>query len=347
MGRDFRNSGNPVRWASLRECQLAGYTASVVANHIAQQDSPGNIPAGTALLTPVDVRALCTALNIRPTKTLGQNFVHDGGTVRKIVREAGVGPGDKVLEIGPGLGSLTLALLESGAYVSAVEIDAALAAALPDTVARRHSTPENFALLHADALSITGPEQLACPPALRTGRLGAADSTQTFAPTALVANLPYNVAVPVLLTLMEALLSLETITVMVQLEVADRLAAAPGSRTYGVPSVKAAWYGSATRGAKISRHVFYPEPNVDSALVHLRLRPAPGNDDLRERVFTVVDAAFAQRRKTLRSALGSWAGSPAAAETILQRAGVSPQARGETLTIDDYVRIAQARELPN
>ncbi|MGJ9712900.1 16S rRNA (adenine(1518)-N(6)/adenine(1519)-N(6))-dimethyltransferase RsmA [Actinotignum sp. GS-2025d] len=351
----------------------------MVANHIAQQDSPGNtqpgstplgsgpasdtpassIPAGTTLLTPVDVRALCTALNIRPTKTLGQNFVHDGGTVRKIVREAGVGPGDKVLEIGPGLGSLTLALLESGAYVSAVEIDAALAAALPDTVARRHSTPENFALLHADALSITEPEQLACPPALRTGQPEAAatstvtastgdlGSTQTFAPTALVANLPYNVAVPVLLTLMEALPSLETITVMVQLEVADRLAAAPGSRTYGVPSVKAAWYGSATRGAKISRHVFYPEPNVDSALVHLRLRPAPGTDDLRERVFKVVDAAFAQRRKTLRSALGSWAGSPAAAETILQRAGVSPQARGETLTIDDYVRIAQARELPN
>ncbi|WQN45991.1 16S rRNA (adenine(1518)-N(6)/adenine(1519)-N(6))-dimethyltransferase RsmA [Actinotignum schaalii] len=305
----------------------------------------------------MDVRALCTALNIRPTKTLGQNFVHDGGTVRKIVREAGVGPGDKVLEIGPGLGSLTLALLESGAYVSAVEIDAALAAALPDTVARRHSAPENFALLHADALSLTGPEQLACPPALRTGQTeaaatvtastGAPGSTQSFAPTALVANLPYNVAVPVLLTLMEALPSLETITVMVQLEVADRLAAAPGSRTYGVPSVKAAWYGSATRGAKISRHVFYPEPNVDSALVHLRLRPAPGTDELRERVFTVVDAAFAQRRKTLRSALGSWAGSPAAAETILQRAGVSPQARGETLAIDDFVRIAQARELPN
>ncbi|MDY5138518.1 rRNA adenine N-6-methyltransferase family protein, partial [Actinotignum timonense] len=186
----------------------------------------------------MDVRALCTALNIRPTKTLGQNFVHDGGTVRKIVREAGVGPGDKVLEIGPGLGSLTLALLESGAYVSAVEIDAALAAALPDTVARRHSTPENFALLHADALSITGPEQLACPPALRTGHTevaatstvtastGDLGSTQSFAPTALVANLPYNVAVPVLLTLMEALPSLETITVMVQLEVADRLAAA-------------------------------------------------------------------------------------------------------------------------
>ncbi|MDY5147817.1 16S rRNA (adenine(1518)-N(6)/adenine(1519)-N(6))-dimethyltransferase [Actinotignum sanguinis] len=294
----------------------------------------------------MDVRALCTALNIRPTKTLGQNFVHDGGTVRKIVREAGVGPGDKVLEIGPGLGSLTLALLESGAYVSAVEIDAALAAALPDTVARRHSAPENFALLHADALSITEPEQLACPPALRTGQTGPG-TRQTFAPTALVANLPYNVAVPVLLTLMEALPSLETITVMVQLEVADRLAAAPGSRTYGVPSVKAAWYGNASRGAKISRHVFYPEPNVDSALVHLRLRPAPGNDELRERVFQVIDAAFAQRRKTLRSALGSWAGSPAAAETILERAGVSPQARGETLTIDDYVRIAQARDLAN
>ncbi|EPD26351.1 ribosomal RNA small subunit methyltransferase A [Actinotignum sanguinis] len=356
----------------------AGYTASVVANNIAQQDSPGNstagsgsagdtadgrTPAGTALLTPVDVRALCTALNIRPTKTLGQNFVHDGGTVRKIVREAGVGPGDRVLEIGPGLGSLTLALLESGAYVSAVEIDAALAAALPDTVARRHSSPENFALLHADALSITGPEQLACPPALCTGEIeavaGVVDtanvtsgtstpgSTPTFAPTALVANLPYNVAVPVLLTLMEALPSLETITVMVQLEVADRLAAAPGSRTYGVPSVKAAWYGSATRGAKISRHVFYPEPNVDSALVHLRLRPAPGTDELRERVFQVIDAAFAQRRKTLRSALGSWAGSPAAAETILERAGVSPQARGETLTIDDFVRIAQARDFAN
>ena len=288
--------------------------------------SPGSRAAG--LLGPTEVRGLSQALGIRPTKTLGQNFVHDAGTVRRIVRSAGVRPDDTVLEIGPGLGSLTLALLEAGARVIAVEIDPALARALPVTVAdRMPQAAGRLSLIEADALSITGPQSL--------------DETGN-PPTRLVANLPYNVAVPVLLTALEALPSLETVTVMVQAEVADRLAAEPGSRTYGVPSLKAAWYAAARPTLTISRHVFWPVPNVDSALVELVRRRPPATRATREQVFAVVDAAFAQRRKTLRKALAKLAGGADAAESALRAAGIDPARRGETLDITAFAALAEA-----
>ncbi|MEW6860537.1 16S rRNA (adenine(1518)-N(6)/adenine(1519)-N(6))-dimethyltransferase RsmA [Trueperella pyogenes] len=291
-----------------------------------------------ALLTPVHIRELADRLGIRPTKTLGQNFVHDAGTVRRIVRDAGVGEGDAVLEVGPGLGSLTLAILETGALLSAVEIDPPLAAALPATIdAMMPTACERFAVLCRDALKV-GNNDLAVPAAYAQAHPG-----QPFAPTHLVANLPYNVAVPVILTLLEELPTLRSVTVMVQLEVAERLAARPGSRVYGVPSAKANWYGDVRRGAKISRNVFWPVPNVDSALVHLERREvARFPEELRAQTFAVIDAAFAQRRKTLRSALGAWAGTPAQAESILHIAGVDPALRGERLDIEDFVKIARA-----
>ena len=289
------------------------------------------------LLNPTDIRQLATALGKRPTKTLGQNFVHDAGTVRRIVRDSGVGSGDAVLEIGPGLGSLTLALLEVGAEVSAVEIDPVLAGALPTTIAAHMpEAASRFAVQLMDAMNISGPAALAVPDSHAMHEAGAG-----FEPRHLVANLPYNVAVPVLLTLLERLPSLETVLVMVQAEVADRLAASPGSRTYGVPSVKVAWYADAARGAKVSRNVFWPVPNVDSALVSMRRHPIL-TDTPREEVFAVIDAAFAQRRKTLRAALAPWAGSPVRAEEILVRAGVDPQARGEKLAITEFIAIADA-----
>lgn len=276
-----------------------------------------------ALLGPAEIRDLAGRLGVRPTKQLGQNFVHDAGTVRKIVRTAGVQPGDRVVEIGPGLGSLTLGLLEAGADVIAVEIDRALAARLPATIAERMPQAQSrFEVLHADALEVTE----------LPGR----------APTALVANLPYNVAVPVLLTFLSRFDSLDRVLVMVQAEVADRLAAGPGSRTYGVPSVKAAWYATAHRAGTIGRSVFWPVPNVDSALVSLERRDPPVTTASREQVFAVVDAAFAQRRKTLRSALAGLAGSPAAAEAALRDAGIDPGLRGERLDVDAYARIAEA-----
>lgn len=285
-----------------------------------------NTAPRSGLLGPSDVRELCDQLNIRPTKTLGQNFVHDAGTVRRIVREAGVQAGESVLEVGPGLGSLTLALLEAGAEVTAVEIDPPLAAALPTTVAvRMPEAADRLQVILADAMTVSGPATL--------------NGAQ---PKRLVANLPYNVAVPVVLTLLEALPSLETVTVMVQAEVADRLAAGPGSRTYGVPSVKAAWYGQARRTITIGRSVFWPVPNVDSALVEIRRGHAPETTASRERVFAVVDAAFSQRRKTLRKALSTYVGSADAAQQALEAAGVDPSARGETLEIADYIRIAEA-----
>ena len=281
-----------------------------------------DVAAGN-LLTSSDIRELCTQLNIRPTKTLGQNFVNDPGTVRKIVRNAGVQAGEQVLEIGPGLGSLTLALLEAGAQVSAVEIDPPLAQALPTTAQARF--PEaKLQVFTADALTITGPESIG----------GAA-------PTRLVANLPYNVAVPIVLTVLEKLPSIQTVLVMVQAEVADRLAATPGNKIYGVPSAKVAWYASARRTLTIGRNVFYPVPNVDSALVKIERRPQPDTAATREQVFAVIDAAFAQRRKTLRQALAGLAGSAGAAQEALERAGVSPTARGETLDIDQFAAVAQ------
>ena len=279
------------------------------------------------LLGPTDVRGLVRALGVRPAKARGQNFVHDAGTVRRIVRRAGVRPGEDVLEIGPGLGSLTLALLEAGARVTAVEIDPRLARALPVTAASRlPDAAPRLRVVTADALTIDGPDALGA---------GAA-------PTRLVANLPYNVAVPVLLTLLAALPSLRSATVMVQAEVADRLAAAPGTGDYGVPSVKAAWYAAVRRTLTISRHVFWPVPNVDSALVELVRRRPPVTRATREQVFAVVDAAFGQRRKTLRKALAKLAGGADAAETALRAAGIDPARRGETLDIAAFAALTEA-----
>ncbi|GAA1988394.1 16S rRNA (adenine(1518)-N(6)/adenine(1519)-N(6)) -dimethyltransferase RsmA [Isoptericola halotolerans] len=277
-------------------------------------DTPG------ALLGPAEIRELAGRLGVRPTKTLGQNFVHDGGTVRKIVRAAGVEPGDRVVEVGPGLGSLTLGLLEAGASVVAVEIDPVLAGQLHTTV-HGHAPDADLELVTADAMDVT---DLPGAP-----------------PSALVANLPYNVAVPVLLTFLQRFDSLRSVLVMVQAEVADRLAAPPGSRTYGVPSAKAAWYGAARRSLTISRHVFWPVPNVDSALVEIVRHDPPVTTATREEVFRVVDAAFAQRRKTLRAALSGLFGSGPAAEEALRAAGVDPSLRGERLAIADFARIAE------
>ena len=274
----------------------------------------------SALLGPAEIRDLAGRLGVRPTKTLGQNFLHDGGTVRKIVRTAGLGPGERVVEVGPGLGSLTLGLVEAGASVVAIEIDPILAGQITDTVRARFPDAD-FEVVLSDALDVT---TLPGEP-----------------PTALVANLPYNVAVPVLLTMLQRFGSLERVLVMVQAEVADRIASVPGSKIYGIPSVKAAWYASARRAGTIGRSVFWPAPNVDSALVHLERRPPPSTTAPRERVFTVIDHAFAQRRKTLRAALSGLFGSAAVAETALRAAGVDPSARGETLDVEQFARIAE------
>ncbi|MEU2264728.1 16S rRNA (adenine(1518)-N(6)/adenine(1519)-N(6))-dimethyltransferase RsmA [Streptomyces sp. NPDC019645] len=276
-----------------------------------------------ALLGPADIRELAAALGVRPTKQRGQNFVIDANTVRRIVRTAEVRPDDVVVEVGPGLGSLTLALLEAADRVTAVEIDDVLAAALPTTIAARMpERKDRFALVHSDAMHV---RELPGP-----------------APTALVANLPYNVAVPVLLHMLERFPTIERTLVMVQSEVADRLAARPGNKVYGVPSVKANWYAEVKRAGAIGRNVFWPAPNVDSGLVSLVRRTEPLKTTAgRTEVFAVVDAAFAQRRKTLRAALAGWAGSPAAAEAALVAAGISPQARGESLTVEEFARIAE------
>ncbi|WP_027342573.1 16S rRNA (adenine(1518)-N(6)/adenine(1519)-N(6))-dimethyltransferase RsmA [Hamadaea tsunoensis] len=276
----------------------------------------------TGLLGPAEIRALAARLGVSPTKKLGQNFVHDPNTVRRIVTAAGLTSEDVVLEVGPGLGSLTLGLLEAAAHVHAVEIDAPLAAALPETAAERvPGVADRLTVHHQDALKAT-----------------AADFDP--APTALVANLPYNVAVPVVLHLLAELPSLRHGLVMVQLEVAERLTAGPGSKIYGIPSVKLAWYASARLAGKVPPNVFWPVPNVDSGLVAFTSREPPRTDVRREAVFAVVDAAFAQRRKTLRAALAGYAGSPPAAELLLRAAGVDPQARGEALTVKEFAAIA-------
>jgi len=274
------------------------------------------------LLGAADLRRRAAELGLRPTKTWGQNFVHDANTVRRIVRTAELASDDIVLEVGPGLGSLTLGLLPACSRVVAVEVDPVLAGALAATVTDRlPASAGRLAVVAGDALRLTS---FGGPP-----------------PTAMVANLPYNVAVPVVLHLLEVLPSLRRVLVMVQAEVAQRLAAAPGSRVYGVPSVKAAWYASVRRAGPVSRRVFWPEPNVDSELVLMIRRPPPTGAD-RRAAFAVVDAAFAQRRKTLRSALAGLAGSPARAEQVLRDAGVDPASRGEQLGVEAYVRIAAA-----
>ncbi|MEW1954746.1 16S rRNA (adenine(1518)-N(6)/adenine(1519)-N(6))-dimethyltransferase RsmA [Terrabacter sp. NPDC080008] len=277
-----------------------------------------------ALLGAAQVRELAERLEVRPTKQWGQNFVVDANTVRKIVRVAGVGPKDVVVEVGPGLGSLTLALLPVVRHVTAVEVDPRLAGALEETV--RTLQPENadkLRLVAADALTVTklpGPD-----------------------PTALVANLPYNISVPVVLSFLQHFPSLERVLVMVQLEVAERLAARPGSKVYGVPSLKAAWYADVELAGRVGRNVFWPAPNVDSGLVSLRRRKPPKTTASREDVFRCIDAAFLQRRKSLRAALASWAGSADGAEQALVAAGIDPRTRGEQLDITAFARIAEAR----
>ncbi|MGH8919363.1 MAG: 16S rRNA (adenine(1518)-N(6)/adenine(1519)-N(6))-dimethyltransferase RsmA, partial [Actinomycetes bacterium] len=274
------------------------------------------------LLGPAEIRGMAAELDVRPTKKLGQNFVHDPNTVRRIVELSGVGAGDVVLEVGPGLGSLTLGLLASGADVVAVEIDPVLAERLPQTAAER--APEA-----AERLSVLGADAL---------RVRAADLPA--APVSLVANLPYNVAVPVVLHLLAELPSLRRGLVMVQTEVADRMAAGPGSRIYGVPSVKLAWYGPARKVASVPRNVFWPVPNVDSALVSFERAATPVTDVDRKTLFDLVDAAFSQRRKTLRAALAGWAGSADRAGELLTAAGIDPRTRGEQLDVHDFARLA-------
>ncbi|MEV0339700.1 16S rRNA (adenine(1518)-N(6)/adenine(1519)-N(6))-dimethyltransferase RsmA [Nocardia sp. NPDC050713] len=288
-------------------------------------DADVSARGSAALLGPAEVRVLAERFGVRPTKQLGQNFVHDANTVRRIVAAARVGRADTVLEVGPGLGSLTLALLDVVDSVIAVEIDPVLAEHLPVTVAdRAPDLADRLRVVRADAL-----------------RVAAADLPA--APTALVANLPYNVAVPVLLHLLAELPSITTSLVMVQAEVADRLAAEPGSRVYGVPSVKAGFFGKVSRAGAVGTQVFWPVPRVESGLVRVQRFAEPPwsmDDEHRRRVFEVVDAAFAQRRKTLRAALSGWAGSPAEAERRLTAAGIDPTARGETLDTAAFVRLA-------
>ena len=279
--------------------------------------------AGPSLLGPADVRALAARHGVRPAKQRGQNFVIDANTVRRIVREAGLRPDDVVVEIGPGLGSLTLALLGEVGRVVAIEVDPVLAAALPETLAAyAPDLADRCEVLATDALRVV---EVPGPP-----------------PTALVANLPYNVSVPVLLHLLALLPSLERGLVMVQAEVADRLAAGPGSKVYGVPSVKAAWYADLRRAGAVGRTVFWPAPRVDSGLVSWTRRDPPTTTATREQVFAGVDAAFAQRRKTLRGALRTLAGSAEASEAALVAAGIDPMARGESLSVTEFARLAEA-----
>ncbi len=274
------------------------------------------------LLGAAEIRALAAELDVTPTKKLGQNFVVDANTVRRIAQVARVQPGDRVVEVGPGLGSLTLAILEAGASVTAVEIDHRLAARLAET-ATAHGVPDGaLTVVDADALRVT---DLPGDPAV------------------LVANLPYNVSVPVLLHFLETFPALQRGVVMVQAEVGERLAAPPGSKTYGAPSAKAAWYGAWRLAGTVSRQVFWPVPNVDSVLVAFTRDPEPrGTEDERRRTFALVDAAFQQRRKMLRQALSAvLGGSAASASAVLEAAGVAPTARGEELGVDDFLRIAR------
>ena len=273
------------------------------------------------LLGSGEIRRLAAELDLKPTKKLGQNFVIDPNTIRKIVGAADLSPRDKVVEIGPGLGSLTLGLLEKVNALAVIEFDSRLADRLKQTLDQRASGHKCH-IIAADAMNVT---------------------ELPFEPDALVANLPYNISVPVLLHFMETFPTLTKGLVLVQAEVAARLIAPPGSKTYGSPSAKLAWYAKASSGGVVSRNIFWPIPNVDSALVYFEKREDEFPAALRLEVFRVIDGAFAQRRKTLRQALSDWAGSPAEAERILVEAGISPQARGEDLIIDDFVRLASKK----
>jgi 16S rRNA (adenine1518-N6/adenine1519-N6)-dimethyltransferase len=278
-------------------------------------------PAAKALLGPAEIRDLAEMLGVNPTKKLGQNFVIDGNTVRRIVKVAGITADDTVVEVGPGLGSLTLGLLETGARVVAVEIDARLAEQLPLTVElMQPGSP--LTVIRDDAMRIMDiPGE----------------------PTRLVANLPYNVSVPVLLHMLEHFPSIRAGVVMVQAEVGERLAAPPGSKVYGSPSVKAAWYGAFRTAGKVSRQVFWPVPNVDSILVAFERRDEPlESEELRLATFALVDAAFQQRRKMLRQSLSVVFGDSATASQRLTEAGIDPTERGEQLTVNDFLAIARA-----
>jgi 16S rRNA (adenine1518-N6/adenine1519-N6)-dimethyltransferase len=271
------------------------------------------------LLGAAQIRELAAKLDLKPSKSLGQNFVIDSNVCTKIVRTAGVTSDDVALEIGPGLGSLTLAMLESAKSVIAVEIDVRLATQLPLTVANHFAHPENLTVINKDALAV---------------------NDLPVEPTVLVANLPYNVSVPVLLHLLEKFPSIRTGVVMVQAEVADRLAAKPGGKEYGIPSVKAAWWADVKNVGTVSRSIFWPAPNVDSKLVGFTRRETAGPEESRTKVFSIIDAAFAQRRKMLRSALSGLYGSSSAAEEILLNAGIDPTLRGEALQIESFCKIA-------
>lgn len=299
----------------------SGFT-SLYARHVAQRQAPG--------LGPAEIRRLCDELRLTPSKRRGQNFVHDANTARRIVAAAEVGSNDVVLEVGPGLGSLTLPLLDVVSQVVAVEVDTRLAGALAPTVRRQggDTSGDRLVVVADDALRLTLDDIAAAGGAC---------------PTALVANLPYNVSVPVLLHLLETVPSLGHGLVMVQSEVAQRLTAAPGSRTYGAPTAKLAWYAEATPAGSVPRSVFWPVPNVDSSLVRLRRRKPPPTTASRRDVFAVIDAAFAQRRKGLRAALQGWAGDAATAERALAEAGIDPLVRGERLSVADFARIAEHR----
>ena len=272
------------------------------------------------LLGAAEIRALAAHLDLKPSKSLGQNFVIDANVCRKIVRVADVKSDDVALEIGPGLGSLTLALLDEAASVVAIEIDQRLATQLPITAANHSDRASHLTVINNDALAIR---------------------TLDVAPTVLVANLPYNVSVPVFLHLLEFFPTLRTGVVMVQAEVADRLAAKPNSKEYGIPSVKAAWWADVSGAGSVSRSIFWPAPNVDSKLVGFTRHAPLGDEVLRKKVFSIIDLAFAQRRKMLRSTLSSLYGSSAAAEAHLESVGVDGTLRGEALTIEDFCKIAR------
>jgi 16S rRNA (adenine1518-N6/adenine1519-N6)-dimethyltransferase len=291
---------------------------------VAGVQRPGRCALTIRLLGRTEIRRLAKELEFRPRKSLGQNFVHDANTVRRVVSVAGVGRSDHVLEIGPGLGSLTLALLDRGATVTAVEIDPVLVARLPQTVAEHSNSEINrLTVVEHDVLT------------LRREDLPAG-------PTALVANLPYNVAVPALLNLLAEFPSIRVVTVMVQAEVAERLAAEPGGKDYGVPSVKVRFFGRVRRCGMVSPTVFWPIPRVYSGLVRIDRydeAPWPTDEAFRRRVFELVDIAFAQRRKTSRNAFAEWAGSGNESASRLLAASIDPARRGETLSIEDFVRL--------
>ena len=273
----------------------------------------------SGLLGAAEIREIATRLGVRPTKKLGQNFVVDSNTCRKIVKSAGVGPDDVALEIGPGLGSLTLAMLESAREVIAIEIDERLAGELPVTAARHGFDNSKLQVICQDAMGT---------------------STLPLDPTVLVANLPYNVSVPVLLRFLELFPTLRSGVVMVQSEVAERLVAKPGSKTYGSPSVKAAWWADLTSAGTVSRSIFWPVPNVDSSLVRFVRHENPGDEQLRRATFKVIDFAFAQRRKMMRAALSELCGGSSQASAILEASGIDPTIRGEGLELSDFIKIA-------